>query len=105
VRQTPLVSGAASLRAAALAATAAPHAEAPRRLSSGCPARYQLLQLGVDLTREAGYRAVFDLDAAGNANGYVCGLPLPDAACVALAGGPCPVPVFYNFVDDTITKR
>jgi hypothetical protein len=98
-----IVSAAASLTVAAFAATAAAQATTP--LSSGCPARYQLLQLGVDLTREAGYRAVFDLDAAGNANGYVCGLPLPDAACVALAGGPCPVPVFYNFVDDTITKR
>ena len=100
-----IVSAAATLTVAAFAATAAARAGATTPLQSGCPAGYQLLQLGVDLTHEAGYRAVFDLDAAGNANNYVCGLPLPERACVALAGGPCPVPVFYNFVDDTITKR
>jgi len=96
-----IVSAAASLTVAAFAATAAAHAEATTPLSSGCPARYQLLQLGVDLTREAGYRAVFDLDAA--ATSVACRCPTRRVSRWLAAHARCPV--FYNFVDDTITKR
>jgi hypothetical protein len=96
---------AASVALAGFTATAVAHANVSTPPQTGCPAGYQVLQLGIDVTAEQGYHAPFVLDAAGNNNGIVCGLPLPEAACVAQDKGPCPVPVFYNFVDDTITKK
>jgi hypothetical protein len=84
-------------------ATAAPPA-------TGCPSAYQMLS--VQALSSQGYRAPAQVDSptsgvrsfgrAGNGDGLVCGLPLPDAACVAHAQGPCPVPVFYQFIDDQL---
>jgi hypothetical protein len=41
------------------------------------------------------------IDAAGNNDGLVCALPLPDAFCTAMGFDPCPVETVYLFSDNT----
>ena len=42
------------------------------------------------------------LDAAGNNDGLVCALPLPDAFCTAMGYDPCPVETVYLFSDNNV---
>ena len=74
---------------------------------TGCPAGYQTLSVSW-LESQGPYMlpAILDDPAnGGNDDGYVCGLPLPDAAAVQLCGGPCGVPVLYQFRDNNLTPR
>ena len=94
------ITGAAVALATAAAVAAAADATP---VKTGCPAKYHVLSVG-DLTA-LGYQVPAFLDAVengGNGNGYVCGLPLPDAACLAAQPGhtSCPVPVLYQFKED-----
>jgi hypothetical protein len=42
------------------------------------------------------------IDAAGNGDGSVCALPLPDAVCIAHGFDPCPVETVYQFRDNNV---
>ena len=100
-----VVAGAAFALASA-AATAAAVGATP--VKTGCPASYHVLSVG-ELSA-LGYEVPAFLDAVengGNGNGYVCGLPLPEAACVAAQPGhtSCPVPVLYQFKEDDSPAR
>jgi hypothetical protein len=80
--------------------TAAPVAANPTQTS--CPSGYQVLSVA-DLTAQ-GYHVPAQADDpanGGNGDGLVCGLPLPDAAC----GPDCPVPIFYNFLDNNLPAQ
>ena len=101
------LAGALLVGAAASSITGPALATAP---SAGCPAGYQLLSVQ-SLTAQ-GYKAPAEVDdptsgvesfgRPGNGDGFVCGRALPQAACIAHASGPCPVPVFYEFEDDVL---
>jgi hypothetical protein len=67
---------------------------------SGCPPGYELRS--VASLAEAGNAPVPGLvDAAGNADGYVCAHALPDAVCVAkVHPDPCLVETVYVFKDN-----
>lgn len=75
---------------------------APEPVSTGCPPSFQHLSLTF-LASQGPYQQPFTLDAAGNNNGYVCGKPTNEASYDAVCGPTCPVPVLYNFIDDTLT--
>ena len=66
----------------------------------GCPPAYELRS--VASLEEAGNAPVPGLvDAAGNADGYVCAHGLPDAVCVAkVHPDPCRVETVYVFKDN-----
>jgi hypothetical protein len=68
-------------------------------VATGCPAAYTHMSLG-ELLAAGPYFVAVRLDAAGNGNGFVCALTLPDAVRLAHCGPSCPVPVFYQFKDD-----
>jgi hypothetical protein len=71
---------------------------------TGCPAAYSLLSVA-DLTAQ-GYHLPQKLDDpanGGNNDGQVCGRPVQQQAADQHCGGPCPVPVLYDFRDDTLT--
>jgi hypothetical protein len=100
-----VVTGAAFALTTAAAAAGAVNATP---VKTGCPASYHVLGVG-DLTA-LGYQVPAFLDAVengGNGNGYVCGLPLPLAACLAAQPGhtSCPVPVLYQFKEDDSPAR
>ena len=42
------------------------------------------------------------VNAAGNADGFVCALPQPDAVCRAMGFNPCPVATLYLFRDNNL---
>ena len=46
-----------------------------------------------------GYDLLPEFDAAGNNDGILCGLPLPDALCTL---DPCPVPQLYLWTDNNL---
>jgi hypothetical protein len=68
---------------------------------TGCPASTSLLWVD-DLTAQ-GYHAPSQIDAAGNQDGWVCGKPVQEQAAENFCGGPCQVPVLYEFRDDSLT--
>jgi hypothetical protein len=80
-------------------------AAAPPELptETGCPAASQVLVVQ-DLL-PLGYRAPAIIDAEGNNNGLVCGLPLPEAFRQAFCGPDCPVPIIYLFRDDDLPAQ
>jgi hypothetical protein len=43
------------------------------------------------------------IDAAGNADGLVCALPLPDAVCESQYD-PCPVAIVYQYQDNVLPR-
>jgi hypothetical protein len=50
----------------------------------------------------AGYTLIpVVVDAQGNQDGIVCRLAMPEAFRTARCGDACPVPVIYNWQDDT----
>jgi hypothetical protein len=66
---------------------------------TGCPAAYAHMRLD-DLLAAGPYYVAVRLDAAGNNDGFVCALALPEAVRLARCGPSCPVPVLYQFTDD-----
>jgi hypothetical protein len=66
---------------------------------TGCPTGWEHLTIEWLLT-QAPYQLPGILDAAGNNNGSVCAVPLPDAYTLARCGPDCPASVLYVFIDD-----
>lgn len=97
-----LAAGLAAVGAAAALATAAPAQAAPP--SGGCPANWALL--AVEPLTDLGYRVPAQVDSPenrysfghqpGNANGYVCALPLGNQSVGGLQ--------IYNFMDDSLQE-
>lgn len=79
----------------------APTAEA----EPGCPEAWTLWS--VESLAEQGNAPVPGfVDAAGNGDGYVCAIPLPDAVCIqyiVTRGLPaCPVDQLYQYLDNRL---
>ena len=70
---------------------------------TGCPAGYQVLVVSDLLAR--GYVVPGILDAEGNQDNLVCGLPLPEAFRQQFCGPDCPVPIIYLFADNDLPAR
>src|SRR5215203_223924 len=88
----------AALVAGPLAATAGADIP-PLPTETGCPVGQALT---LDYLSQFDYRVPFQIDAAGNNDRIVCGVPLPDAykqICCPTAT----VPVIYLFRDNTVT--
>jgi hypothetical protein len=92
---------------AALAAGTARADVSQTPVATACPAGYELLSVA-SLEAAGPYILPRRVDTAGNNNGYVCGLALPDsvrdARCMAFGGNSCNLaqlglPI-YLFVDD-----
>jgi hypothetical protein len=45
------------------------------------------------------------IDAAGNQDGLICGLPLPEPVRQQLCGPDCPVPITYVFDENDLPAR
>lgn len=93
-----------TLSAGGLFAAALPAAADGTPTVDGCPTSYTLLSVS-DLAL-LGYhdpQMVDDPANGGNNDGSVCGKPVNETAAANLCGGPCPVPILYNFVDDSRT--
>jgi len=69
---------------------------------NGCPAAYQLLSIAW-LTQQGPYMVPGLLDSAGNNDGYVCGKPLNPVVQYNVCADNCPVPIIYNFYDNSRT--
>ena len=82
------------LAAVPLSATAA-------QTSTGCPAGYELRTVK-SLAKTGNAPAPSLVDAAGNNDGLVCVLPLPDEFCTAMGFDPCPVETVYLVTDNTV---
>lgn len=67
---------------------------------SGCPGGYTLMTVQ-SLEATGHIPAPRQTDEAGNADGYVCALPFPDAVCLAHGFDPCPVDVVYLYKDNS----
>jgi hypothetical protein len=80
-------------------------AAAPPELptETGCPAGSQVLVVSDLLAM--GYVLPGILDAEGNQDNLVCGLPLPEAFRQAWCGPDCPVPVIYLFRENDLPAR
>jgi hypothetical protein len=75
----------------------------PTPPQTGCPAGYD--HLSVEELEPQGYRVPRRVDEAGNNNGMVCGLAMPEAFKRQVCGSNCPVPVVYLFRDDNLPAR
>jgi hypothetical protein len=75
----------------------------PTPPQTGCPAGYD--RLSVEELASQGYGAPGRVDQAGNGNGWVCGLAMPEAFRRTQCGPDCPVPVVYLFRDDDLPAR
>lgn len=95
-----------SLCAFALAAVPAALADgsgSQAPIHNGCLPGYHVFSVA-ELAAE-GYGVPGRIDAAGNADGLVCGKRVSEAVAVQLCGGEhnpdgCPVPVVYDFSDN-----
>lgn len=63
---------------------------------SGCPNGFSLMTVA-SLEATGHIPIPRQVDQAGNADGFVCALPLPDAVCPL---SPCPVDVIYLYKDN-----
>ena len=81
--------------------TAVPLPTAVAKPGTGCPPAYELRTVK-SLAATGNEPAPSLLDAAGNNDGLVCALPLPDAFCIAMGFDPCPVETVYLFTDNTL---
>lgn len=88
----------------ALAALAGPAAAEPQSdpTRTGCPG--QTFTLEVDALTAQGYRVPQRIDAEGNNDNLVCGVPLPLAVCASLSGQ-CTVPQLFLFRDNDLPAR
>jgi hypothetical protein len=98
-RSLSVLSVAAALVAWPLAATAAA-APPPLPTETGCPVGQAL---SLDFLGPLGYQVPFQIDAAGNNDGIVCGVPLPEAYREHFFPT-ATVPVIYLFRDNTVTS-
>jgi hypothetical protein len=99
MRSFRIAAGTVLLAVGLLAAGPLPTAAA--KTGTGCPAGFQLRTVeSLAATGNAPNPGL--LDAAGNNDGLVCALPLPDAFCTAMGYDPCPVETVYLFVDNTL---
>jgi hypothetical protein len=80
---------------------AVPLPAAVAKPGTGCPAGYQLRTVE-SLAATGNAPVPGQIDAAGNNDGLVCALPLPDAFCIAMGFDPCPVETVYLFTDNTV---
>ena len=72
--------------------------------STGCPAGWQYRS--VESLAATGNEPVpGQVDAAGNADGFVCAHPFPDPVCIAFGFDPCPVETLYQFRDNDVPGR
>ena len=72
--------------------------------TTGCPENWPLRT--VESLAATGNEPVpGQIDAAGNADGFVCARPLPDAVCAAHGFDPCPVETVYLFRDNDVPGR
>ena len=80
-------------------------AAAPPELptETGCPAGYQVLVVSDLLAM--GYVLPGALDAEGNQDNLVCGLPLPEPVRQQLCGPDCPIPVLYLFDENDLPAQ
>lgn len=80
-------------------------AAAPPELptETGCPAGFQVLVVSDLLAM--GYRLPGILDAEGNQDNLVCGLPLPEPVRQQLCGPDCPVPILYLFDENDLPAQ
>lgn len=72
---------------------------------TGCPAGYQTLSVSW-LESQGPYKVPAQLDDpanGGNGDGLVCGKPINPTRAPKLCGGPCAVPVQYEFSDNNRT--
>lgn len=76
----------------------------PTPPATGCPAGYDHVEV-TNLESQGPYRVPRQVDEAGNNNGFVCALPLPEARRLLLCGPDCPVPVLYMFRDDDLPAK
>ena len=93
-----------TLGAAGVFAFALPAAADGTPTVNGCPTGYMYLYVPA-LTAQ-GYHdpAIVDARAnGGNGDDWVCGKPFSPAAATQLCGGPCAVPVLYEFSDNNRT--
>jgi hypothetical protein len=98
-RVVPVLFLTAALTAGPLAAAAA--ADPPELpADTGCPVGQALT---LEYLAQFGYRVPFEIDAAGNNDGVVCGVPLPEAF-KRVQFPDAPVPVIYLFRDNTVTE-
>ena len=71
---------------------------------TGCPAGWDTL-LVADLI-PLGYHVPLLVDDpvnGGNGDGVVCGKPINPTRAAAICGGPCGVPILYNFRENDLT--
>jgi hypothetical protein len=68
---------------------------------AGCPSGYELRTVE-SLAATGNEPQPSLIDAAGNNDGLVCALPLPDAICAAMGFDPCPVETVYLFTDNKL---
>lgn len=72
--------------------------------TTGCPASHELAS--VSAVEAQGYSPSPRLvDEAGNHNGLVCRLPLPEVFLRLLCDNDCPVPLIYSWKDDSVPLR
>jgi hypothetical protein len=83
---------------------AVPLPSAVAQTSTGCPAGWQFRSVE-SLAATGNAPVPGQIDAAGNAHGFVCALPLPDAVCTAMGFDPCPVETVYVFLDNDVSGR
>lgn len=71
----------------------------------GCPAAWTLWSVK-SLAEQGNAPVPGFVDAAGNGDGYVCAIPLPDAVCiryiVTLGLPACPVGQLYQYLDNRL---
>ena len=101
MRTRPLfiLSATVALAAGPFAAATAAADTPPLPTETGCAVGQALT---LDYLRQFDYRVPFQIDAEGNNDGIVCGVPLPDVyreICCPTAT----VPVIYLFRDNTVT--
>ena len=75
-------------------------ADTPRH----CPASFDLRSVE-SLAATGNAPVPGQVDAAGNADGFVCAKPLPDAVCTAHGYDPCPVETVYLYRDNDVPGR
>jgi len=98
IRLLSIVSVTAALVAGPLTATAVADTP-PLPTETGCPVGQALT---LDYLGQFGYQAPFQIDAEGNNDGIVCGVPLPDVYR-EIFFPTSTVPVIYLFSDNTVT--
>ncbi len=83
--------------------TVSAHPAVSTPTATGCPAGFD--RVAVSDLEAQGYIGPRTIDEAGNNNGVLCALPLPEGLLLALCGPDCGVPVIYLFSDDALPAQ